>query len=194
MHAKTCEEMHQLLTIQRTTAEKWGHESKSIQAHYEARITDSRDTISRITQRSTDLESQIEKIDAGRREALTSLAAEKSASTRLFARLATAEQKSDACTRQVQQMLKREGELVGKTRIVERDLKRIAGEKERMERERRKDEGRRGDGGMTRGFESSDVDALVADIQRVKQRSLRARSPVRGNRRTLELTSSDDEE
>jgi chromosome segregation ATPase len=190
MHAKTCEEMHQLLTIQRATAEKWGNESKSIQSHYEARITDARDTISRLTSRTTDLETQIEKIDLQRREALTALATEKSSSTRMFSRLATAEQKSDACARQVQALLKREGELVGKTRSAERDLKRVNGERERLERERKVVKEVVG----VRGFETSDVDALVADIQRVKQRGVRARSPTRRARhRTFEAATSDDD-
>lgn len=127
--------------------------------------------------------------------------------TRLYARLSNAEQKAEESAKQVQQMLRREGELVGKTRVVERDLKRIAGERERMERERRRDARTKDDlrqkqqtqniDPYRRGFETSDVDALVADIQRVKQRS-RAISPVgrRVRQPTLEMSSasSSDEE
>lgn len=79
-HSKVCQEMHQLLAVQRNSAEKWSQESKSIQLHYEARLTDAQDTITRFTQRATELETSLEKFEAGKREALAALAQEKASS------------------------------------------------------------------------------------------------------------------
>ncbi|KAJ3290894.1 hypothetical protein HK104_006456 [Borealophlyctis nickersoniae] len=207
-HSRTCRELQQLLSEQRQMGERWKEESAHLTSRHTHAVTDLREQLSRSAQRIEELESQILRAEARRKEVLMQLMEEKRDAARVEARCRDAESVMEGLKRQVSAAAVREREVGEEKKQLQRELDRVNLEKERLEREYafhvkqgagkasaklRASMGRLNDKDEDSFSEkkrtSDEIRILKAEIDRVKQRSRARDYPMLQG---MELSDDDD--
>ncbi|KAI8803195.1 hypothetical protein BJ742DRAFT_909104 [Cladochytrium replicatum] len=176
-HARTCREYQQLLSDQRRMSDRWKEESKRITSHYETALCDLRAQVSRLQARIADQESDRARLAVQKTELSQALAEEKRAGARLHAAVQNAEMRAQAGTRQIQQLINTEKDLLGEKKHLQREVDRLNFELERIERERALQRKQDVSSVHPQSFDepydniSREVETLKAQIDRVNKRS-----------------------
>jgi chromosome segregation ATPase len=111
-HARTSHEMQQLLSDQRRLSEKWKEESMQLKDRYENIIAKARSEVEEHRTRINDLELEVHKMTAQRREIIDQITIEKKEKGVLHARYADAEQRVERLSRQVGILVSKESEMI----------------------------------------------------------------------------------
>ncbi|KAJ3054527.1 hypothetical protein HK097_001602 [Rhizophlyctis rosea] len=110
-HGKTCRDLQVLLSEQRVMAERWKEETACLVDRHNHALNDVRQQLARCQHRSEELEGQMLRGEARRKEVMTQLADEKKAAGRVMARLRELEAALEAAKRQNAAWSAREREL-----------------------------------------------------------------------------------
>ncbi|KAJ3032947.1 hypothetical protein HDV00_006950 [Rhizophlyctis rosea] len=134
-HGKTCRDLQILLSEQRAMSERWKEESTRLTTHHTHTLSETRHQLSRSHQRCEDLESQLLRAEARRKELMAQLADDKREAGRVGARLREVEGCLEGARRQNGVLVGREREGGEEKKRLQRELDRAQLDKERLERE-----------------------------------------------------------
>ena len=115
-HARTCNELQQLLADQRRLSEKFKQESSQMQSHYETLVKKARDDIHQHKDRIAQLEQQLLMAQAQRKDLLDQVNHERKEKSMIHSKLIHADHRIEALARQINLLITKEAEMIDKSR------------------------------------------------------------------------------
>ena len=179
-------DLQKLLVEQSNMSLKWKDESKSITDHFNSLVIDLKANNTRLDSQINTLEDRVQLLTLKKQDFENQLMVEKKNCARLVVEIQNQKAAADGANQRILHFMAREAEILDEKKQIERNFDRLVLEKERLERDARKPAAR----ANTRpvDFRDHKVDALWAEVNRVKNRTAKAQYVV-----DISADNSDDD-